>query len=178
MRAAVGADLVHRIEHRHPRGRLEFVGEVRRSRRVSVVPLREERQAIRDVLLCEERGGCDLRWLLLHSQTTSDHDNRLLDDDQAGRMLLAEEVCQAGGHLEADEAAARRSPRVEIVRLRADGFTDAARQYRASDSDEGVLAERPRHARRFFSRLRCLTLRPALATARPSSEVPVRRLTL
>lgn len=50
LRAAAGADLVHRVEHRRPRGRLESARKDRRSRRLSVVPLLEECQAIRDVL--------------------------------------------------------------------------------------------------------------------------------
>ena len=106
-----------------------------------MVSLFDERQTIREVLLLEECRWSNFRWLLLHSQATDFHGGHSIDEDQGGRMLLAEEACLDGGCLETDEASARRSSRVEIVRLWADGFTDAARQYRASHSGDGVLAE-------------------------------------
>lgn len=120
LRAAAGADLIHRIEHRHPRGRLEFARKDRRLRSNSVVPLFDECQAIREVLLCEEHSRSNFRSLLLHSQTIIFHSVHATHGDQVGRMLLAEEACLDGDCLETDEASARRSSRVEIVRLRTD----------------------------------------------------------
>ena len=177
LRAAADADLVHRVEHRHPCGQLEFAGEDGRLRRVAVVPLLQECQAVRDMLLCEAFRRSNFRRLLFDSPEVVVHSVRVNGKDQAGRMLLPEEARPNGSRLETQSESARRSPRVEIMRLRTDRFPDAARQHRASNSDEGILAERPRRTQRFRSRSRCLSLRPAVSTARPPSEVSARRLT-
>jgi len=178
LRAVAGADLVHGIEHRNSCRRLESAGADRRFRSDSVVPLLEECQAIRNVLLCEECRRSDLRRLLFHSQTARFDGSDILDDSQAGRMLLAEEAGKDGRRLEICEASARRCSRVEIVWLRAHRFPNAARQHRASDTDEAVLAECCRCAQRISARARSLPLRPAVSTARTPSEVSVHRLTL
>ena len=106
-----------------------------------MVPLLQECQAVRDMLLCEAFRRSNFRRLLFDSPEVVVHSVLTNGKDQAGRMLLAEEARPNGSRLETCGNSARRSPRVEIMRLRTDGFPDAAREYRASDSGEGVLAE-------------------------------------
>ena len=120
LRTAAGADLVHRVEHRHTRGRLECARGDGRFRRLLVVPLLEECQAIRDVLLLEECRRNDFRNLLLHSQTIDFHCDHSTHEDQAGWMLFTEKAHQTGGRLETNLPSARRSSRMEIVWLRTD----------------------------------------------------------
>lgn len=115
--AIARAVLVCGFELRHSRGRLEpdsFCGEYRRH---SVVPMFDQCQAIRDMLLLEKLCGSYGR-LLFDSQIVRG-DNRI-DQAQVGGMLLHEEGGQTRSGLKVETAREKERSRMEIMRLRSD----------------------------------------------------------